>query len=299
MTWGAGVHTLEVVHDGGTVMGTRTTGVVVGAAAVVALIAGAALGATADIGGEVGATSDPAAAAPGLSLRHVGADPGHGFSHTYQWASPRIRTASPEVAPVTFTGTIDTTDSVVGDVAFIGLYDAAALEAGDDGYQSGAMIYVFRSSIDTVDVAVTDGNAGGEIVQGRAKIGVGSFGYSFSVDGTADPSSCAVPAGSGVGGDGCMTLTIQHGGGTAALSDSYGSITSPSTGAVELAAGGVPGWDAFDGGPTGIDFTATVAFADPANAGACRSQPGFAAYGFANQGKCIGFVRNGTDARIG
>lgn len=250
------------------------------------------------ITGTVGEVTDADATFAGFMLRYVGSPAPDGYAHTYQWGSPYIETA-PEAGPVVFEGTIDVTDRADDNsVAMIGLLDKAVLESGLHGYQTGAYVYVNNRPNGDVRIGVTDGNVGGELVQSfviipAAEADAGPLSVSFTVDGSADPNTCAVPPGSGVGGDGCMTLVV---GAHPSITDSYGTITGGPVD--EFASGAIPGWDAFPSGASnvGYDLTISPASADPQTKDQCRNG-GWAAYGFSNQGQCIRFVETGQDSR--
>lgn len=250
------------------------------------------------ISGIVGQVTDAEATFAGFMLRYVGSPAPDGYDHTYQWGTPYIETA-PEAGPVVFDGTIDVTGRANDNsVAMIGLLDKAVLESGQHGYQTGAYLYVNNRANGDVRIGVTDGNVGGEIVQTfvtipAAEADAGPIAVTFTVDGTADPNTCAVPAGSGVGGEGCMILVV---GAHPPISDSYGVITGGP--ADEFATGAIPGWDAFPSGASsvGYDLTISPASADPQSMDQCKNG-GWEAFGFDNQGRCIAFVATGRDSR--
>lgn len=254
---------------------------------------------SANISGEVGETVDPDAAFGGFYLRYVGDPAPAGYSHNYQWDNPYIET-DPESGAVVFEGTLDLTERENGDVAMIGLLDKQDLEAGNTSFQRGAYIYVSNRSDGSVRIGVTDGNAGGEIVQTFVTVPAGTadagpLSVKLTVDGTADPTSCDTPDGSGAGGAGCLTLEID---GFAPLTDSYGTITGAASSSPEFSAGAIPGWEAFPSGPTGVDYDLTIspAIADPQSKDQCKTG-GYEDYGFDNQGQCIQFVNTGKDSR--
>lgn len=253
------------------------------------------------ISGTVGEIVDPEATLGGRFLRYVGDPAPEGHSHAYQWGSPHIET-QPEDGPVTFEGSLDLTDRVRNNnVAMIGLLDKAGLEAGGTEFQRGAYIYINSRPDGSVRIGVSDGNAGGELVQtfvvvSAAIADAGPLDVVFTVDGTVSPLTCAVPLGSGVDGDGCMTLEIE---GFSPISDSYGTITGLG-GPDEFASGAIPGWEAFPTGTTGVayDFVISPAEADPQNKEQCKNG-GWEDYGFDNQGQCIRYVETGKDSRDG
>jgi hypothetical protein len=255
---------------------------------------------SAHISGTVGETVDPGASNGGFFLRYVGDPAPPGYSHDYQWAGPFIETR-PESGPVTFTGTLDLTDRTSDNsVAMIGLLDKADLEAGNHSFQRGAYIYVNNRPDGTVRIGVTDGNSGGEIVQTfltipAATADAGPLDVVFTVDGTADPATCAVPPGSGAAADGCLTLSID---GIGTISDSYGTLVGTAGSAVEFATGAIPGWEAFPSGAgnVGFDMTIEPTATDPQTKEQCKDG-GYEAYGFRNQGQCVRFVETGKDSR--
>jgi hypothetical protein len=282
----------------------RSAHVIAAIAALLLALALVAVGAQAaqaqtHISGEVGETVDPDATNGGFFLRYVGDPAPPGYSHAYQWDNPFILT-NPESGAVTFEGTLDLTGRETGDVAMIGLLDRADLAAGNTSFQRGAYIYVNTRANGDVRIGVTDGNAGGEIVQTfvvvpAATADAGPLSVTFTVDGTADPTSCDTPPNSGVGGAGCMTLEID---GFPTLTDSYGVIRGTASAVPEFSTGAIPGWEAFPSGPTGVlyDFTITPATTDPQNKDQCKNG-GWESYGFSNQGQCIRFVNTGQDSR--
>jgi hypothetical protein len=265
--------------------------------AAVVLLPGLTAADSASIAGTVGdPTVDPDASNGGFFLRYVGHPAPDGYSHSYQWAGLRIVTASPESGPVTLTGTLDLSDRQTGDVSMIGLLDVESLEAGATSFQRGAYIYIFVQNTGNVRVGVTDGNAGGEIVQAFITIPATDVPESlevvFTVDGTADPAGCATAIADIATSDGCMTLEID---GFSTLSDSYGTIVDPAGNAQEFATGGVPGWEAFPSGETGIDYSLLV---EPTvlTKEICMGG-GWEENGFLNLGQCIRFVNTGVDSR--
>lgn len=217
---------------------------------------------TVTISGISGDTSvDPGAASAPYYLRYVGNPPPAGYDpvHKFQLASPAIFTPSPEDGPVTLAGTIDVDDQIVGDVAMIGLLDRDDLAAGNSSFQRGAYIYVFRNSATSWRIGVTDGNAGGEIVQTFVTVSAtdlpddGVLNVVFTVDGTADGTTCN--AGSFTAPAGCMTLQINGGSVNAMLTDSYGDIVGSNSASPEFSNGAVPGWDDYVGSNVGYSLT--------------------------------------------
>jgi len=216
------------------------------------------------ISGVSGDTStDPSAASAPYYLRYVGNPPPTGYdpSHIYQWASPAIFTPSPEDSPVTLSGTIDIGNQTVGQVAMIGLLDKADLAAGNTNGQRGAYIYVYRNTATSWKIGPSDGNVGGEIVQTAITVhdtdlpADGILNVVFTVDGTADGTTCA--AGSFTAPAGCLTLQITGGSVNATLSDSYGDArgTSGDSAVPEFAEGAVPGWFDYVGSNVGYTLT--------------------------------------------
>jgi hypothetical protein len=210
------------------------------------------------ITGSVGVAGvDPGASSGQWYLRYTGQPAQGNFSHAYQWAEPQIL-CTPETTPTTMVGTLNVSDMTNGDVAFIGLLDKGLLGTGASGYQSGAYIYVLKLNATTVRVAPTDGNLSGEIVQTFQDItipGDNTLDVSFTIDGAADPNTCASgPVGNGVG---CLTLTVE--GGTP-MTDSYGNVESLNNSVNyahdEFALGAFPGWDDF--GTSGVDYDLAV-----------------------------------------
>jgi hypothetical protein len=214
------------------------------------------------ISGVSGDTSvDPDAAYASYYLRYVGSSTLAGFDpdHNYQWASPSIFTPSPEDGPLTLSGTIDVGNQTVGQVAMIGLLDRDDLAAGNTSFQRGAYIYIYRSSETSWRIGVTDGNSGGEIVQAFVTIADtdlpsdGVINIEFTLDGTADGSTCAT--GPYTAPAGCMTLQITGGSINATLTDSYGDIVGNNSASPEFANGAVPGWDDYLGSNVGYTLT--------------------------------------------
>ena len=253
------------------------------------------------ISGTVGETVDPDATNGGFYLRYVGDPAPAGYSHVYQWDNPYIETA-PEAGPVVFEGTLDLTDRESNNsVAMIGLLDKAGLETGTTEFQRGAYIYINNRPDGTVRIGVTDGNAGGEIVQTFRVISAldadaAPLSVKFTVDGTADPTTCDTPSNdtTAAAADGCMTLEIT---GFPTVTDSYGNITGAG-GPSEFATGAIPGWEAFPSGASnvGYDLNISPAAADPQNKDQCKDG-GWESYGFANQGQCVRYVQTGKDSR--
>jgi hypothetical protein len=215
------------------------------------------------VSGTSGDTSiDPDAVYAPYYLRYVGDPPPAGYdpSHNYQWGSPAIFTTSPEDGPVTLQGTIDVSAQTVGQVAMIGLLDQDDLAAGNSSWQRGAYIYVYRSSITSWKIGPSDGNAGGEIVQTFITIADtdlpadGILDVTFTVDGTADYTTCA--SGSYSSPAGCMTLQIMGGSVNATLTDSYGDVVGNNSASPEFANGAVLGWDDYIGSDVGFTLTA-------------------------------------------
>ncbi len=151
----------------------------------------------ATISGTVGENVSTTDHYDGRHLRYVGDPAPAGYGDYYQWGSPYILTTSPEVGPVTLTGTLDLSAMTqTNQVAVIGLHDADALRAGDRGDKAEVGIYVARRT-ESYRIGVTDGDTGGgEFVQVFRDIPVNSLDggvvqVEFTVDGTADPASCA------------------------------------------------------------------------------------------------------------
>ena len=217
----------------------------------------------------VGRVTDPEATSGEMMLRYAGDPAPAGYSRAFQWSTPYVE-AAPEAGPVTFSGTLDLSDQVGGSVALIGLVDKQALLGGATGYHTGAYIYAFKQENGDVKLGVSDGNAGGELIQAAtivdaATAAAGPLAVTFTIDGTVDPTTCAVPLSprrpDTAPAEGCMTLAVE---GSPPISDSYGGITAEGH-ENEFAGGGVPGWDAFPGGSTGVryDFTLSPTLADP------------------------------------
>jgi len=179
----------------------------------------------------VGAINDQGATSKEWYMRHVGNPGPAGYSHAYQWGTPSI-TCDPNNAPVIFTGTIDVSSMINGNVAFIGLLDKGLLASGKTGYQSGAYIYVYKMANGKLRIGPTDGNMGGEIVQTfidhDAPIG-GTFNISMTIS------------------TGNISLSVDGG---PTLTDTYGDVkvlnNAPANGYYEwneFANGAVLGWD--------------------------------------------------------
>ena len=253
----------------------------------------------AHITGTAGEVVDPDATGSNFYLRYVGDPAPAGYSHTYQWDDPFIA-ADPSSGPVTFEGTLDFSGRADDNsVSMIGLIDKAVLEAGNTGWGTGAYVYVNNRANGTVRVGPTDGNAGGEFVQTfhlvpEAIADAGPIGVTVTIDGTADPATCAAPADL-ASADGCITVDLD---GFAPLTDSYGSVTGAGGPAEEFSTGAVPGWDVFpaDEGLTGYDLTISPADVDPQSKDQCKDGS-WESYGFRNQGQCIKFVNTGQDSR--
>lgn len=255
--------------------------------------------ATATVSGVSGdATTDPGATYPSYILRYTGNPAPTGYSHDYQWADPAIVTPSPEDGPVTLEGTIDIDEEVAGMVAMIGLLDRADLEAGNTSFQRGAYIYVYRQTATSWRIGITDGNSGGEIVQAFITVpdtdlpADGVLDVVFTVDGTADGSTCATGPFSTPAG--CLTLEVSGGSVDATLTDSYGDIVGLGSATPEFATGAVLGWDDYVGSM--VPYTLTVPILSPETADDCK-KGGWMDYGFKNQGQCVRFVETGKDSR--
>lgn len=214
---------------------------------MMAAIAGPATAQTttpsAPISGMIGdPTIDQDATFPGAYLRYTGDPAPAGFTHDYQWAEPLIRTVSPEDQPVVIDGTLDLTDRIPGSTGLLGLLDYTGLQSGDTGYQTGAYVYI---SIQEDGVAIygpSDGNDGGEVIQRfitNANV-LDILQFTFTVDGQADPASCASDPADAPSSEGCMVLEIDG----MTLTDSYGTYTTPGE-PNEFAMGAIPGWDSF------------------------------------------------------
>jgi hypothetical protein len=234
------------------------------------------------IGTSGDASIDPGAAYGEYYLRYVGnpAPAGYDPDHNYQWATPAIVTPSPENGPVTIEGNIDVDGQVVGQVAMIGLLDRNDLAAGNSSFQRGAYIYVYRNTATTWRIGISDGNQGGEIVQAFVNISDtdlpadGVLNVSFTVDGTADGTTCAV--GGATNPAGCMTLELTGGSVSATLTDSYGDIVGNNSASPEFGNGAIPGWDDFLG--SNVEYHLTV----PTTGG---SPAGKATFGFVSKYK--------------
>ena len=215
---------------------------------------------SASISGTTGATVDPVATNPQYYLRYTGDPAPAGSNHSFQWGTPVILTPSPEDGAVTFTGTIDVSDQVEGSVSMIGLIDPDVLPAGSSGHQSGAYMYIFRRTATEWRIGVTDGNAGGEIVQTFITILDpdmpldGVFDVVLTIDGTADGTTCP-PAGPVSAPAGCISLQVIGGTVNTTLHDSYGDVRGTGSGNPEFLNGGIPGWDDFPGANVHYDLT--------------------------------------------
>ena len=258
---------------------------------------------SARISGSVGATVTDGSA---LRMRYVGDPAPAGYTGNYQ-RGPAVVTASPEDGPVTMSGTLDLSGmSENGQTAVVGLYDRAALAAGATGHKSEVGIYVTYRTRNGgyYDIGVTDGDAGGgEFVQNFVRIPVqdladGVVHVGFTVDGTADPATCASDTADVATADGCMSLTVD---GSTTVTDSYGTI-SPDGVETELGSGAHPGWYAAwtnTGPEIGVryDLTVSPATLAPLTKEQCKNG-GFADYGFSNQGRCINSLQaNGASGR--
>jgi hypothetical protein len=223
---------------------------------------GGSMPGTPDIEGIIGEVDDHDTDGGADALRYVGDPAPDGFSHTYQWADPFI-TTDPDDGPVTFTGTLDLSDRTPDTVAAIGLVELAALASGGDARDTGALIYIFSRQDGSVRIGLTDGRAGGEIVQTFIEIPAvpepGELDVVFTVDGTADPEECRVQPDDPVDEDGgCMTLRIDD---ADPLGDSYGTIKAVIDDTAEFADGAVPGWEMFQGDSANIAYDFSI---DPA-----------------------------------
>lgn len=237
-----------------------------------------------------------------IRMRHVGEPSPDGYDGNYQKQDPFILTTSPEDGPVTMTGTLDLTDMGLGVGGIVGLYDAETLRTGGDAHQTDNGIYVARSSRG-FRIGVSDGNVGGgEIVQAFADFPTDlaqPVEVELTIDGTADPSTCASNGDDIATADGCMTLVIN---GTTTVTDSYGTLSDQT---VELATGANPGWWAFGFGEAqaftsgaGVDYELTISptiLTAPRDAGDCRDG-GFDAFDFKNQGQCVASVQANENA---
>lgn len=226
---------------------------------VLGAMTAAAAPAPVDITGIIGVNTDPGASAGTWYLRYTGNPAPAGYSHAYQQSWPRI-TCTPDTTPTTFTGTLNVANMSVGDVAFIGLLDKGLMGTGNTGYQSGAYLYAFKNTAGNIIVGPTDGNLGGEIVQITTNVPIPAdnlLDVSLTIDGAADPTLCAKPTGSGSGGVGCMSVTVE---GLPAISDSYGSVKTLNNATLyshtEFSLGAYPGWD--DSGTTNVAYDLEV-----------------------------------------
>jgi len=257
-----------------------------------------AAGPTAQITGQIGEDLNEGGNYYGRYLRYVGDPAPAGYAtEKYEWGSPFILTESPEDGAVTMTGTIEIDEMVSGQVGVIGLTDSDVLEAGERGDKADNGIYINRKSDDTYDVGLTDGDAGGgEWIQAFHNFpsDVGTLNVELTIDGTADPSTCA--SGPAVGADGCMTLAVNGG---VTLTDSYGSVTDADF-PDELSSGGNPGWYRYSEGTSTVgayfDLTVSpvVVFA-PQSADDCKNG-GYENWDFKNQGLCVASVQANESA---
>ncbi|WP_164711003.1 hypothetical protein [Euzebya pacifica] len=235
-----------------------------------------------------------------------------GYDHWYMWGSPYVETASPETTPVTLTGTLD-----LGDVRFangeggaVGLYEVATLAAGERTDRYAVFLYVApRNNGTNIDVGISDGRGpSGEYVQRFVRLDATDladatvYDVTFTVDGQADPASCASHIADIPTADGCATLTING----QTITDSYGTITTGAPEDVELDSGAHPGEYFFYADVaelrevgSGIGYQLTVeptVIPQPTSKDDCK-KGGYADYGFSNQGQCIRYVNTGEDSR--
>lgn len=194
-----------------------------------------------------------------LGERHRKRDRQHAGAG-YLRADPFILTM-PDRAATMLSGWIRLKRGVAGSVATIGLVDLASLKKGQAGRQEGAF-YVYTRSDGRVQVGLTDGNVGGELVQRSQYFEPGhvpdKIWVEFTVERTNDPDElreCANIDADVVTADGCMTLVINDG---PSIVDSFGSISADGFDD-EFADGAVPGWEAYPGGRTGIEYALRVA----------------------------------------
>lgn len=261
-----------------------------------------AAGPTATITGEVGENVSTTDNYDGRYLRYVGNPAPDGYDIWYQWGEPFILTESPEDMPITIVGTVNVSGMQSGDVAVIGLTDAAALQLTDRGDKADNGLYIAFNGTN-YRVGLTDGDAGGgewvqtEVSFTPADLDGGNLDVELVYDATmADPSVCA--AGDSTGATGCMTLTVN---GTTTLTDSYGAVIPDQTAAgMELAAGGQPGWyAAYDSDQNvGVTFNLDVSpivLLAPQTAEDCKNG-GYDGYGFKNQGLCVASVQANENA---
>ena len=243
--------------------------------------------------GTVSEIVDPAAdtGIPRRWMRQVGDPAPAGYSHGYQWGAPSITTPA---GVVTFTGTLDLVDAVKGDFGLIGLLDTATLAADERGLNEGSYIYVYMKAADTAVIGLSDGRGDrGEYVQTFHTIDLTAtdrvFHVTFTIDPTADPADCATAPADEATADGCLTLAVD---GLPLLTDSYGTITNDAAnGGVEFRDGGTAGWDGLASATsaTGIHYDLNVTPSSPQTKADCK-HGGWAAYGFANQGRCVSSV---------
>ena len=216
------------------------------------------------ITGTVGVNTDPNATNGTWRLRQMGNPAPAGTSHSQQWAQPQIL-CMPETTPVAFAGTLDVTNMGNGDVAMLGLLDKGLMAAGSSGYHSGAYFYLLKLNATTLRVAPTDGNLGGEIYQTFVDVAVpadNTLDVSFTIDGTADPATCASGA-LGASPQGCVRVQAES---SPVISDSYGSVKTLNNASPyahnEFANGAYPGCDDFGTALVGYNLTTTGCTAD-------------------------------------
>ena len=216
------------------------------------------------ITGTVGVNNDPNATNGTWRLRQMGNPAPTGASHSQQWAQPQIL-CLPETTPVAFAGTLDVTNMGSGDVAMLGLLDKGLMAAGSSGYHSGAYFYLLKLNATTLRVAPTDGNLSGEIYQIFVDVAVpadNTLDVSFTIDGTADPATCASGA-LGASPQGCVRVQAES---SPVISDSYGSVKTLNNASPyahnEFANGAYPGWDDFGTALVGYNLTTTGCTAD-------------------------------------
>ncbi len=257
---------------------------------------------SATISGTTGVIVDANATNGQFYMRYVGDPAPAGYAHFYQWGTPRIVTPSPDVSPITLSGTIDIDDQFVGQVSMIGLIDLTLLDAGvSSGHQTGAYMYIHRQSAAQWRIGVSDGNAGGEIVQTFITVlatdlpADGVLDVVLTIDGTADGLACAT--GGAIAPAGCVTLDISGGSVNATLTDSYGDRIGTGSASPEFSNGAIPGWDDFQAANVTYDLTVSpIVVLEPQTKDDCK-KGGWEQYGFRNQGQCIKFVNTGKDSR--
>ncbi len=248
--------------------------------------------------GTVSEIVDPAAETgiPRRWMRHVGNPAPDGYSHGYQWGTPKITTPA-DAGAVTFTGALDLTDAVAGDFGLIGLLDTATLAADERGLNEGSYIYVTMKGAATAVIGLSDGRAaGGEYVQTFHTIDLTAtdevFDITFTIDPDADPAGCATDAADESTAEGCLTLAVDD---RQLLTDSYGTITNDvANGGVEFRDGGTAGWDGLASATaaTGIDYDFSVkpsVMNSPQTKDDCK-RGGWSTYGFTNQGRCVSSI---------